>query len=155
MPSFVDWEDRHNDVVAELSEAQQECAEQISACAEKDVTIAELKETNAKCRKVYNKFVLDHGIFAKGLHELNNLRTTVQDLQNLNKGRTCGYMGKAADRQSGAEPRNWPTSGGWGGPRIFHFGFLRQIPHSLRPPHGQPQALQVRILRTSAASSVQ
>jgi hypothetical protein len=82
--SFVDWKEKYDDAVAELAEAQQECAEQISACAEKDDTIAELKVTNTKYKKAYNKFVLDHGIFAKGLHELNHLRTVVQDLQNLN-----------------------------------------------------------------------
>jgi hypothetical protein len=80
---FVDWEEKYNHVVAELEKAQQNCAVETAKCTKRDGTIAELTGTIGRMKTVHNKFAMDHILFAKGAHELNRLRSVVQDLQNL------------------------------------------------------------------------
>ena len=131
--SFVDWEEKYKEVVAELQEARQECAEHISTCADKEGTITELRETVAKYKKLHTKFVADHGNFMRGVHELNHLRETVQDLQNLNITVKDAFahpedlalimaMEPAKRKAKFTEPLREVPKGAWGSKRIIKVG---------------------------------
>jgi hypothetical protein len=130
---FVDWEEKYKEVVAELQEARQECVELISTCADKEGTITELRETVAKYKKLQIKFVADHGNFMRGVHELNHLRETVQDLQNLNITVKDAFahpedlalimaMEPAKRKAKFTEPLREVPKGAWGSKRIIKVG---------------------------------
>ena len=131
--SYVDWDEKYKEVVAELQEARQECAEHISTCADKEGTITELRETVAKYKKLHIKFVADHGNFMRGAHELNHLRETVQDLQNLNITVKDAFanpedlalimaMEPSKRKAKFTEPLREVPKGAWGSKRIIKVG---------------------------------